>query len=509
MEKPGMDRRNLFHRTGLLILLVYASLASPLIPDIRAQSGEEPAVTVETSPEHPLMDGSWRISILVNHPVPDEVSVNPPDLPSSLTFAQVRKTTRLIRTSLGERNPWTLVEFLFVPHRTGAIALGAFEVITPWGTTKTRELRTQVIAQEGVQEEYHPRLVWDSYPSSLGIGESAELSLRILDWDKGKAIRPAPFRVTAPSTALLEELPLTTADLDQGRVLRLRLIPLEGTRLSLGHFPLRLDSLILEVPAITIRLTPAGSTPGSVPPAPDLPVSPQVLPPDPQSRLPDPLPATAAAFPEVREEVFPLFRKAYGETVERAQVLWGEAHYAEALGELRRGERDLMAGPALAALRQAAEQSLGIAGTENEQWRPRSLLLGISALVFCLLILLGKNAAAYFPGRGYKGIILIIILGLGVAGFAGSLLGGVFPGGENSAPRFRENRAVLHACSAYRVPDTQGAISAHWKEGQPVTVRVAGKAPAETGVVGVWAYTESADGDAGWVLQENLVFYLY
>jgi SH3-like domain-containing protein len=52
--------------------------------------------------------------------------------------------------------------------------------------------------------------------------------------------------------------------------------------------------------------------------------------------------------------------------------------------------------------------------------------------------------------------------------------------------------------AAYRVPDTQGAISVRWTEGQPVRVRA---------VADLWAYAESSAGDAGWVHQDNLVFY--
>ncbi|MDR2739018.1 MAG: hypothetical protein LBB68_04195 [Treponema sp.] len=464
------------------------------------------AVLVESSPERPVLDGSWRVSILVDHPDPEAVTVIPPDLPSSLTFAQSRKETRIIRTSPEEGTRWTLVEFLFVPQRTGVVNLGSFEVIAPEGRATTTSLRTYVTAQGGMKEEYHPRLAWDTPPAALRIGEGAELTLRILDWDPGRDLKAAPFHATAPAEALLEELPLTKEDMDHNRILRFRLTPLEGNQVSLGPFPLRFDTLTMEAPAITIRLLPPA--PGNALPAATLPpvaTAPETIP---------PYEASPPAFPESREEPFFLFRAAYEETLHRAREFWSQAHYAEALGELRRGERDILAGPNLAPTRRAAEQSLGLSVTEDEKWRPRNFFFALIILSFCLLILalwLLKDSVTFPFFRSCKVVffLLIVILGLGITGFASS------PGTIRSQGTIEDEQvlsaklpgktkysggtaAVLRACVAYRVPDSQGVVSVRWMEGQPVKVRT---------VANLWAYAESSDGDAGWVHQDTLVFY--
>jgi hypothetical protein len=84
---------------------------------------------------------------------------------------------------------------------------------------------------------------------------------------------------------------------------------------------------------------------------------------------------------------------------------------------------------------------------------------------------------------------LIGILGLGGIGLGRLISARAYSGGT---------AAVLRACTAYRVPDTQGAVSARWMEGQPVKIRA---------LADPWAYAESADGDAGWVRRDDLVFY--
>jgi hypothetical protein len=218
-------------------------------------------------------------------------------------------------------------------------------------------------------------------------------------------------------------------------------------------------------------------------------------------------------FPEVPDEPFPLFRKAYGETLDRARELWSRTRYAEALAELRRGERDLLAGPKLAAPRRAAEQALGLTqmgAAADEKWRPRNFFLALILLSACLLLLtMVKRGARSLLFRGSRyGLVLVLVAGiLGLAPqpspkAKGSPL-------EKIAPEtgyLRGSAAVLRAdaqntllqAAAYRVPDTQGAVSARWMEGQPLHIRA---------VAGLWAYAESPDGDAGWVPQDNLVFY--
>jgi hypothetical protein len=341
------------------------------------------------------------------------------------------------------------------------------------------------------------------------IGEGAEVTLRVVDGDPGRKLRTAPFNATAPAEALLEELPLTKEDLDQNRVLRLRLTPLEGNQVSLGPFPLRFGTLTLEAPGIIIRTRPP--VPGNAVPAA---ASEAVPPADAAGETAPPREASPPAFPEVREDPFSLFRPAYEETLNRAREFWRQALYAEALGELRRGERDLMAGPNLAPTRRGAEQSLGLSVTADEKWRPRNFFVALIILSFCLLpvaLWLLKNGVTSPFVRSYKVVLLflIVLLGFGITGLVSSRpairsLGTT--GGEQGfqAKLPGETRypggttAVLRACVAYRVPDSQGAVSARWMEGQPVKVRTASN---------LWAYAESSDGDAGWVRQDMLVFY--
>jgi hypothetical protein len=508
MEEPGMVRRHRFYRTGLLTFVLLATLffLSPQrSPGQDAREGaEELAVRLESSPERPVLGGFWRIVILVDHPVPEEVTVIPPELPPSLTFAQSRKETRFIGTSAEQGRRWTLAEFLFVPQSAGEIILEPFEALVGDERVLTPPARTTVGAGEG-REARRPHLAWDPPPRVLGIGEAAELTLRVLDGDPQRPLHRLPLSMTAPMEALLEEIPLTGDDLEQGLALRLRLIPLEGSRVSLGPFSLGFETLTLEAPAISIALSPPPAAP---PPEPT--VTAEAVPGPTGDGSFDGPPLPALAFPEVRDEPFPLFRRSYRETLAKARDYWGQSLYAEALGELRRGERDLLSGPALAATRRAAERLLDLPPTEDEKWRPRSCFVALIILSFCLLLLsivLPRRArrgdsekrgvtSLFFHGYTIVIFALLGIIGFGVVALARS------PGGFEGlggARKWPGNAAVaLRSCVAYRVPDLRGAISARWTEGQPVRVRSAS---------GAWAYVESSGGEAGWVNRDSIIVY--
>jgi hypothetical protein len=487
-------------------------LFPPNIGGQEAQGGAgEITATLESSPERPVLGGVWRISILVDHPFPEEVTIIPPELPPSLSFAQSRKEARFVGVSTEQGRRWTLAEFLFVPHRTGDIVLEPFEALVGDSRIWTPAARTTVIAREG--EAYHPRLVWDAPPPVLLIGEAAELTLRVRNRDPRMLLRRLPLRLNAPVEALLEEIPLTREETEQDLVLRLRLIPLEGSRISLAPFSLDFENLTLEAPAISMALAPPPPpVPSEAPPR-----TAEVFPAATEDGPLDGSPPEPPAFPEVRAEPFPLFRNSYRAALGRAREYWDQRLYAEALGELRRGERDLLSGPALVSTRRAAEKLLGLPPTEHEKWRPRNCFTALIILGCCLLppfIVLALRArrnnsegkgvtSPFFHGYSIVIFVLIGLIGFGVAALAfspGGFEGLVRKGAGEGPPgkHLRNAAVVLRSCAAYRVPDLRGAVTVRWPEGQPALVRFTS---------GDWAYAESSGGDAGWVTQDNIVFY--
>jgi hypothetical protein len=484
MEKPGMDRNGLFFRSGLLGLLFLCSL--PLY-------GKELSVLVWTSPENPIRGAPWTVSILVAHPVPTEVTVRPPALSPALTLEQVRTEPRLARWASNER--WTAVEFTFIPNRAGEFLLNAFEIITPDNRARTSPLVFRVRWEDGVDREYKPRLHWErlSPPEplregmELQAGERAELALILSGWDpRLPRSGSLPLTLTAIEQAVFEELPVTAPDAERGVVFRLRIISLWGAEFSLAFPHVHYDGLNLEIPGIRIRAGGEGAdpSPGSGPAT-----GPETVPEAETGTAAGSSGGTAGAFPERPPPL--LFRDSYRRSAEAARILWERGRRPEALALLRKNEGDHLAGFTLAPLRREAEQALGLEDTEDEKWRPLALLLPLSAAALIPFGILGiryvkKRVTSGLPW-GYKCVLAVpaLVLCGGLAGLADRFL--------DRAPR-----AVLRPCAAYRVPDVLGAEEFRFPEGRSAAVR----AEADS-----WVYVESAEGNAGWVLREHLVYY--
>jgi hypothetical protein len=207
--------------------------------------------------------------------------------------------------------------------------------------------------------------------------------------------------------------------------------------------------------------------------------------------------------------VFPPFRSACDSIWEQAAVLWDEGRRVEALAELRRNERDHPAGPALVPLRREVERALGLEPEKaaDEQWRPRGLLaagflLSIGLFILTALIrFFSKKDAINTPcavtpalSRGYKGVLIMLVV------MGGICLYGLGDSARRLLPGFT-GYALVWETNAYRVPQDNGAVSAHLKEGERVLLRSSGER-IRSGPEN-WAY---ADG-VGWVRVENIIFY--
>jgi hypothetical protein len=470
-----------------------------LVPYLGAQeAGDEnlePGIQVLTvelysHPEVPLVNTSWVLGLLVDYPVSRDIAVHRPPLPGTLTLESIR--TRPHRTGIGAEsgNVQTMVEFWFIPHRVGPLTLGSFEIITPDKRYVTEPRSWNIQGEE--KREYLPVCSWVNPPKSLQIGERGIAALRLMDWDPQKPWPDAGlFLKELPEGALLEAEPLRGHDQEQGIVLRLGIIPLKGPEFT--FMPVRVvhEGCRLEIPEFRVQITP-----GVYPSFPD-PKAAETLPLVAARPDTSPLP-----FPRAVPQVFPWFRVDYEQALDPIQSLWNQGKIAEALGAMRRNERENLAGPCFALLRQEAEQTLGLPLTQDEPWRPLKLYrllltMSLGVLIFALtavLLRFGRRKHGFVTSptfQGYTGIRILLIFGVGLLMFALAGLGAFHRGKATG-------QGVLRAALAYRVPEDGGGISASFSEGQPVQIRA---------VSDFWVYVESFDGRLGWVARDKLIWY--
>ncbi|QQO08949.1 SH3 domain-containing protein [Breznakiella homolactica] len=492
MEEPGMVGGYLRLQSGLLTLLLLFFCIFP----VQAVSGpDEPLqVIVQISPEAPKAGESLAVIFLVSHPVPSEVEIPLPALPAGVTLDRIRSESRIIpdRSSRGER--WTVVEFICTPGIAGRISWGPFTVRVPGRETVTAPVELYVTGQENNGQRYSPRLYWGELPRQIRAGERREFLLFLSGWDPSKPLSfPLPFRVTLPETALLEQLLPAVPDRNRGAVLRLAVIPLEEGELTIPPVYLDYSGTHLSAPPLVFQVIAArqsGSSASASPAA----GSP---------RSADTSSGTAAeprSFPvNPREDgIFFLFRSQYERIKREAETHWDAGFRAQSLAVLRRAERDLISGGAVADLRREAEAQLSLGYTEDERWVPRVPLTAAAAGFLFVFLVLGLTALSRRRGKkpdprppGF--MYGMALLGTALIGFSALmwLLSGVHPGSKHKP-------AVVSACTVYRVPSPDGAAAAEFPEGQPVEIITA----AED-----WVYIESFDGRSGWTERKFTIPY--
>ncbi|MDR2536538.1 MAG: hypothetical protein LBD29_10970, partial [Treponema sp.] len=397
---------------------------------------------IQTSPENPNIASPWIITFMVDHPFPAEVAVRHPPLPPALMLESIRTGSRII-----ESKRWTAVEYWFIPQRSGAITLSPFEIITPDHIFVTEAVSGYV---QGTFREYRPEFFWIGPPASLVIGESRELVLRLINWDPRTPLpKQKLFQEEVPKQAILEDKPLSETDLEQGILLRLAVIPLGGEEFTLKTRLIQHEGLTLEIPGLSIPLIPRQEQKKQAKKAPDDALIDTSPPPQSQQ---------TGVLPEIGFQGFPLFQADYEKALEKIRSLWNQGQIPEALAEIRRNEREQLGGPQFIPLRREAERLLGFEITQDEPWRPRKLFIFFFiASVIILLLLCIKIVTSCFSW-GYKSIVIVLLALIGVFSFREGLL--------NRASTRETGPAILREADAYRVPEKNSPISAHFNEGQ-------------------------------------------
>jgi hypothetical protein len=270
-------------------------------------------------------------------------------------------------------------------------------------------------------------------------------------------------------------------------VLAFRVIPLEGPFFILPGFPLSPEARAPEAPPLRIPVNPAPGLPLEAREIPETPVSEPArqsreLPPfPPASAQPDKAPRGSAWSRKIRE---------------RSRALWEEGKAVEALAELRRYERDHIAGFTLQGLRRDLERALHLEG-EDEIFRHP--LLFIPAAILCLILgALSLTIPRRPRGRGvwisrslYLGFSILALLCLLRLTAIRSLP--VYFKGKN--PR----QALAREAPVYQIPEDRGTRITTLQEGQGLLVY-----ETQDG----WTYAESSEGgSAGWIRTGSYLIY--
>jgi hypothetical protein len=221
---------------------------------------DNPAVEITTSPVPPVIKNVWTLSLIVDYPYPDDVSIVEPVFPFFLD--RIVKYSRTLDT----KNK-TVFEYNFIPSESGSFIIGVFTVICPDGVTRTASVNLDIHPENEKQALPVVRLFWEinqektqvlSMANSFQMtaGERALLVLRTNGSNFFLPFKYPPqeyFMPNAPEGAILALSPLSEEEIDAGIMLKLALIPLKGD-FRLNARTLQHENYVFEIPPLFIRV---------------------------------------------------------------------------------------------------------------------------------------------------------------------------------------------------------------------------------------------------------------
>ena len=504
MEKQGMVCGRKIYRAGLLIMktnLIFCVTLTffLLIPFLFLHAQEDtetdeieedpgPQIFASVDPLIPVAGRPMTLTLLIDYPVPEDVTVIAPPFAGSLNLDRIVKNPRVTETQV-----FTVIEYRFIPVRSGRVVLDSFTVVCPAGITESESFILNIRGEGEEPLLITPRLAWEGAPRQMAAGDRVTFALRASGWNSP---RPAPefFMPPVPQGVILALLPPTEQERAGGIAVKLTLIPLNQGNFRLNARTIRYDNVnenvVFTIPALNIQITG----------------SPAVQPPLPGEDSPDSDQGNlTAAFPDfiltapVKSGIRETHQAQCKNIYNTAKELWNSGLFAKSLAELRRNERDHPSGALLQPIRRQAEENLGIFHTENESRQRRKLISAFFSFILffviiipfvCLLLIKKWNSFRR------KAVLLCAIVFSALFSFFFYRLSDsrfIFHGKGNLL-------GVTKETPVRRMADIEGEGVFNFREGQPVVILLNS---------GFWVYVRANDasGFSGWIPAEAVEFY--
>jgi hypothetical protein len=440
-------------------------------------------ILLEFLPDSVKQNEAFTINLVVSHPNPEEVYVRPPAFNDSFRMERMRTEVRLVSDITRNSERFTVFEFLLIPYKVGLQEIGAFEVEVQG---KTRSTAPMTVYVQAAEERFNARLVWlgrdglRRADDSVGIGETYEVALRIV-YGKNDSLRTGTFKVPVETreNAIVEEIPLSKNDSEEGIVLRLRIVPLYGKTVNIGAQSIEYGKTRIEIPALTVNVLPETKKFSAAESREVLGIEDEYTPVARQVK-----PVSFSGMMNDNKKIITVFRRGADRRIAEAERLWVRGKYAKALAVLRNGEMTLSAAKAVRRARTVCEDALRLPPGTDEPWLPRGpilFVLVLSAAAFTVLFFVRKRF--YFSALHLSALLSAALL------CASALFFSFF---------YEKNRAVSEYCAIYPIPEENVKPVSFLMEGEAVNIRSKS---------GSWFYVEGVEvggrEKSGWIKKEN------
>jgi len=227
-------------------------------------------ITVTQSQDTLTIGIPFTLTILVDYPDPEEVTVTTPNFSGNLTLNlfvkspvvtdtnQTQQSNRRGRNTEEKVHTQTALEFRLTPNNVGRITMDPFTIISPHGARITSPIVLFVNNRTEAQRINSQRLVWEGAPRQAAPGERVTFYLRLQNITSINAENIPPssfFMPQVPQGVILSHSPVTPEEKESGIVLKLTLIPLAEGSLNIPARNFNNANVRYDIPALNIRIT--------------------------------------------------------------------------------------------------------------------------------------------------------------------------------------------------------------------------------------------------------------
>lgn len=481
MEESAIKRyRGRFHRlltSGIVSLFL---LFPVRFATAESTAQETPQVLVQLESSVLQLENPWKLTLLIHYPEPDKVHINLPPLSGVLVLDRIKTAVRTM-----EQEPWTAVEYVFIPKQLGSFTLGPLEIQIPGKRILTSPQALTVQDPLEAARTLIPKLYWSDSNEALRVGMPVTLDLHLEGsvplTDLAQDLRTLSVQLV--QNALVEPLSVHEKDRAAGIIYRIRFTPLQKGELFLPEASFAMGKQL-------IRSEPKGLIVSEGPL--------ERIPQDQNNKDQHNKDAAGPRYKSEPQSAFPAFKPGFPWSIiwplvnpsiqpvlQESKQAWEAGDPAKALSILRKKERDSTIGPFYRQIRASVETEAKLHPGLDEWWIPRGALYLLAGISLGLALFVGLFK------RKRMGVLVLacsaLILLYSVLGQ--SLLVPLIRGGTV---------AVIRETTAHTIPETSGSISTRFAGGEAVLIQHS---------TDTWAFIVASGQRSGWVLRSALVVY--
>jgi hypothetical protein len=204
-------------------------------------------IDVVTYPEIPVVGEPWTFTMFVDYHEPSDITVFAPPYGEAFSLDRILITPRVT-----DDNILTVIEYRFIPAKSGKFLLEEFTVVSPEGSAQTDSYTFNIKANTEEQKTLSIQLDWEAEPS---VRQGDRVTLLLRGWS-GQMPPPEFFLPETPPGLILAPSQISARERGSGVAAKFTVIPLSAGNIRFDTRALKYENINFNIPVLQINVSP-------------------------------------------------------------------------------------------------------------------------------------------------------------------------------------------------------------------------------------------------------------